>query len=104
MTIDPQKLAVRRPITHLGSPAPMSEHAARALTAALHQVARVQRFALPQTWTIGDLAERYHGLGPGQIKELARLHAGYQPRPGKPFLLSLRQVEQLDAAIEGVCA
>lgn len=66
----------------------------------LHRIERLLRIQVPQVWTMEMLREHYPAWSDREIKAAAAKHAGYRGTRGRPFSLTVHQVERIDAAIE----
>jgi hypothetical protein len=73
----------------------------RACAVAISDAANVFRAGLPQTFTLDDLALRYHGMSRDQVVALLAHHCGLKVETGSRLrpLVHLDHVLVLDAAI-----
>ncbi len=76
----------------------------RACALAISDSANVMRATLQQTYTLDDLAKRYHGHTRDQILALLATYAGYQPQRGRHAPIHLDQVLAIDAALRSSVA
>lgn len=62
-------------------------------------IERLLRMRMPQVWDLRLLREHYPAWSDAQIRHAAATHTDYRPTRGKPLVLTLAQVEQIDLAL-----